>query len=89
MRLIAPTGSVVKLSVATPPFKATGAAFNWTDPLKKFTVPVGVPLVVEDTVAMRVALAPRTGVVLLAVKVVTVGAWAIVMEPDPVPSVTV
>ena len=70
MRLIAPTGSVARLRVATPLLSAIGVVFNSTDPLKKFTVPVGVPLVVEATVAVRVALVPRTGVVLLAASVV-------------------
>jgi hypothetical protein len=58
-------------------------------PLKKLTDPDGVPLVVETTVALRVTVAPKAGVRLLAVSVVVVGALDITMEPDPALNVTV
>jgi hypothetical protein len=57
--------------------------------LKKFTEPVGVPLVVEATVALSVTVVPEDGVRLLAVSVVVVGAADMTMVPDPAPSAIV
>ena len=88
-RLIVPTGSELTANVATPPLNATGVVFSCVVPLKKFTVPAGVPLVVEATVAVSVNEVPEIGDPMLLVSVVVVGAKPIVTEPDPAPSATV
>ena len=72
-----------------PPFNVAGVESRSTAPLKKLTVPVGVPLVVDATVAVSVRLVPEMGNVLLELSVVVVGACAIVTEPEPAPSTTV
>ena len=56
---LAATGSVVVAKVAAPPVSVPVP--SKVVPLKNWTVPVGVPVVVGVTVAVKVTLWPATG----------------------------
>jgi hypothetical protein len=82
-----PRGIVGTTSVATP--LAFAAALPRTAvPFRNCTVPVGVPVVVEVTVAVNVIGTVNTGEAFVVVKTVLLATCAIVTPPDPFVSVT-